>query len=130
MVLLYSYGRASESTARGSVGGQIVSLGAGAFFGVLFVFALVEEAGWDRLVWHDHEWLFGSSDTHLERLAAALLVPLLALPQALHYVLDGLLWRRREPALRALAAFPPRLAASDMAVDNGVLARRARNDMA
>jgi hypothetical protein len=31
----------------------------------------------------------------------ALLVPLLALPQATHYVLDGWIWRRRDhPELR------------------------------
>jgi hypothetical protein len=124
MVLLYSYGRARESGARGSIGGQIVSMGAGAFLGVVLVCALVEEAGWDRLVWHDHEWLFGSGDTRLGSLAAALLVPLLALPQATHYVLDGLLWRRREPALRALGPLWPRWPAFGRA---GELGARTQN---
>jgi hypothetical protein len=39
----------------------------------------------------------------------ALLVPLLALPQATHYVLDGMLWRRgdtrRLPAQRRALGF-------------------------
>jgi len=48
---------------------------------------------WDRGVWQDRSWLFGSpwqiGDLKL------VLVPLLALPQLVHYVLDGFIWRRK-----------------------------------
>ena len=109
MVLLHSYGRASGKH-HGSLGAAIVGRGAVVFVGLLAGCALAEEAGWDRLVWHDHEWLFGATDMTLgdRSVAAALLVPLLALPQAVHYVLDGLLWRRREPAIAVLAEWPSR----------------------
>lgn len=127
MVLLYAYGRAAGGV---SLGGQIVARGALAFFGLVLACAFVEEAGWDRLLWHDREWLFGASETRLGRFAAAFVVPLLALPQATHYILDGLLWRRREPALRALHSFPPLLTSRGGGVENVRSARSARSEMA
>ncbi|OWP62172.1 hypothetical protein CDA63_15685 [Hymenobacter amundsenii] len=67
------------------------------FLGVLFGLALLEEGLWDGLVWREHSAVFGwfqqlpaVSDSAL----LTLLVPLLALPQATHYVLDGFIWRR------------------------------------
>jgi hypothetical protein len=57
------------------------------------------------LVWNDRGWLFGSSSFEVPPAALAFLVPLLALPQGIHYVLDGMLWRRTDtrarPAQRA-----------------------------
>jgi hypothetical protein len=102
MVLAFTYGRAAARSTAPPLGTAIVVRGAAVFVAFLVACALLEEAMWDRLVWHDHDWLFGASDVNLGRLAAALVVPLLALPQAVHYVFDGLLWRRREPALIAL----------------------------
>jgi hypothetical protein len=69
------------------------------FLGCLWLLALLEELLWDRGVWHERPELFGSSlelsDWHVW------LVPLLALPQLSHYLLDGLLWRRgQNPELR------------------------------
>lgn len=67
------------------------------FLGTLFGLALLEEGLWDGLVWQEHPAVFGWFQ-HLPALsdsaALALLVPLLALPQATHYVLDGFIWRR------------------------------------
>jgi hypothetical protein len=61
------------------------------------VLAFVEEMLWDRLVWHDRAWLFGGGDGHaLGAVPLALLVPLLAVPQATHYVRDAVLWRRQD----------------------------------
>jgi len=58
----------------------------------LWTFAYIEELLWDRNIWHERSWLFGhawhTSDW------TTLLVPLLALPQITHYVLDGFLWKR------------------------------------
>ena len=64
-----------------------------AFYGLLAVLALTEEALWDRLVWHDRPMLFGSSDVQLSSFAAAFVVALLTVPQATHYVLDRFIWR-------------------------------------
>ncbi len=66
---------------------------AAAFVAVVWVLAFAEELLWDRLVWHDRDWLFGSGGD--ARRWRWLLVPLLALPQLTHYLLDGLVWRRR-----------------------------------
>ena len=66
------------------------------FVGVLILFSYTEEGLWDGLVWKEHAAVFKpfamlpsvSSD-----LLLALLVPLLALPQSTHYVLDGFIWK-------------------------------------
>jgi hypothetical protein len=57
------------------------------------VVALVEEGLWDNLVWHDHPQYFGDTSVSLSPTALALLVPLLALPQAVHYLTDAFVWR-------------------------------------
>lgn len=96
VVLVWTRTRPGEGEPRASLGAELVASGVAVFAFVLVLLAFVEEAAWDRLVWHDHAWLFGASDVSLGTLATALVVPLLAVPQATHYVLDGLIWRRRE----------------------------------
>ncbi|MDM4018802.1 hypothetical protein [Roseiconus lacunae] len=63
------------------------------FVGLIWVLAYVEELVWDRGVWHEREWLFGSA-WNFEGLETVI-PPLLAVPQVTHYVLDGFIWRRR-----------------------------------
>jgi len=63
------------------------------FLGLLWILAYAEEMFWDRGVWHDRSWFFGSGwEVGSLKLV---LVPLLALPQLVHYVLDGFVWRRK-----------------------------------
>ena len=65
----------------------------------IWVVAYVEELLWDRGVWADRAWLFGTPWA-LPSLRPWL-VPLLAVPQLTHYVLDGFLWRRgSDPRVR------------------------------
>ena len=61
----------------------------------LVAVAWSEEWLWDRLVWHDHSALFPGPDLGPGPAALALVVPLLALPQATHYLLDAWIWRVR-----------------------------------
>ena len=65
---------------------------------ILIALAWFEEGMWDGLIWREHGALFGWSDW-LPRVYSgdwlALVVPLLALPQATHYILDGFIWRMR-----------------------------------
>lgn len=65
------------------------------YVAVLLGLALVEESVWELLVWGEHlgggfvvdgAWMW-------------LVVPLLALPQLTHYVLDGFIWRKPKPPL-------------------------------
>ena len=66
------------------------------FIGTLILLSYTEEGLWDGLVWRDHAQIFKvfnklpllSSDMLL-----AIVVPLLALPQSTHYVLDGFIWK-------------------------------------
>ncbi|HMJ10438.1 MAG TPA: hypothetical protein VK524_03475 [Polyangiaceae bacterium] len=100
LALLWAYTRERRREAPESLGSQLAAGGVGAFAGVVLVLAFVEELLWDRLVWKERSWFFGSSEVELGALALALLVPLLALPQAVHYVLDGFLWRRGDTRRR------------------------------
>ena len=66
------------------------------FLGLLFLFAYFEEAIWDALVWKEHGVVFGFNNLQLPELNNTLLsfvVPLLALPQITHYILDGFIWK-------------------------------------
>lgn len=96
MALLWFYARERSREVPRSAVGAVVRGGVVAFLAVVVALALAEEAAWDLLVWHDHTFLFGGERDAplLGPLARAFVVPLLALPQATHYVLDALLWRR------------------------------------
>lgn len=63
------------------------------FLATLWALAYAEELVWHRGVWHEKNWLFGGN-WDLGDLKI-FLVPLLAIPQLTHYVLDGFIWRRR-----------------------------------
>jgi len=62
------------------------------FLTPLLALALLEEGLWDALVWQEHVWLFGVWPEPPDWLAWVA-VPVLALPQVTHYVLDGFIWR-------------------------------------
>ena len=64
-----------------------------AFYGVLLLFALLEEGLWERYVWHSYLPGLGVDVETLGAVAVSLWVALLSLPQITHYVLDGVLWR-------------------------------------
>jgi hypothetical protein len=63
------------------------------FLATLWALAYLEELFWHRGVWHDKNWLFGAN-WELGNLKI-FLVPLLAIPQLTHYVLDGFIWRKK-----------------------------------
>lgn len=93
-VLLHAYARARSETRPASVVASVVRAGIPAFLCVLLALAVAEEALWDRLVWRDHANLFGWLPQPDAARWLWLVVPLLTLPQSVHYVLDALLWRR------------------------------------
>lgn len=89
--LIYMYARMRRETA-GPVY-RSLSLNWPVFLATLWALAYVEELFWSRGVWHERTWLFGANWdwTALK----VWLVPLLAVPQLTHYILDGFIWRRR-----------------------------------
>lgn len=64
--------------------------------------AFVEEGLWDCLVWHDHAMLFPLPQFEPAAGLLVFLVPLFALPQSTHYLLDAWIWRvgPKNPDLR------------------------------
>jgi len=98
LLLRYARGRLAEG-GYGALA-PVVRAGLPGFLGVLLVLALGEELLWDKLVWHERSRLFGEDGLWLSADVMALVVPLLALPQATHYLLDAFIWKPgREPAL-------------------------------
>lgn len=93
--LLWAFARARSREAPELFLSRVAAGGVGLFLGFVLVLAFVEEFAWDRLVNHSRPWLFGESVPLSEPWALTLLVPLLAVPQATHYALDALLWRRK-----------------------------------
>ncbi len=63
------------------------------FVGVVWLLAYAEELFWDCGVWHERPWFFGPGWEIGD--FEPFLVPLLAVPQVTHYILDGIIWRRR-----------------------------------
>jgi hypothetical protein len=97
--LLWAFSRARAIEAPTAVVARIAALGVGAFAFVALALAFSEELAWDRLVWHEAPPWFGGPAREtplLGPIARALVVPLLAVPQATHYVLDAVLWRRKD----------------------------------
>lgn len=68
------------------------------FIIILILFAYLEEGLWDGLIWKEHQTIFNvfsSLPQVKSRELLSILIPLLALPQATHYVLDGFIWKAK-----------------------------------
>lgn len=91
LALVYWYTRTRRAKASGPY--RLLARGPVTFILTLWLLAYVEELFWDRGMWHERSWLFGGA-WEIESLKM-LFVPLLALPQVTHYVLDGFIWRRK-----------------------------------
>ncbi|MCW3084006.1 MAG: hypothetical protein JWP12_1372 [Bacteroidetes bacterium] len=67
------------------------------FLGFLIVLAYAEELLWDGFIWKEHGSVFPTSaflpDLTDSKNLMSLLIPLLALPQLLHYFIDGFIWK-------------------------------------
>jgi hypothetical protein len=73
------------------------------FLGILFILAFAEEGLWDLAVWKEHGNLFpslGKKGWEIPDGALTFIVPLLALPQITHYILDGFIWKIRKDDFR------------------------------
>lgn len=68
------------------------------FIGLIFLFAFVEEGLWDLTLWKEHKSVFGTGhlfNVNLDDTMLSFVVPLLAVPQLTHYILDGFIWKIR-----------------------------------
>ena len=95
MALVWIYGRRKWTDERSWRHRIHRPAAAGIFVGLLLVLAYFEEGLWDLFLWREHAVAFG----HVALPFAApealrhLVVPLLTVPQATHYVLDAWIWR-------------------------------------
>lgn len=70
------------------------------FVGFLVVLAYLEEMLWDGLIWKEHISVFPLStllpDLTGFKSLTSLVIPLLALPQLMHYFIDGFIWKMKK----------------------------------
>lgn len=96
-VLTLRYGRMRAAMGAPTLA-RLAKLGLPAMLAIPLLLAAFEETLWHRHVFHDQTALFGLPPDSATpgALGLTLLVPLLALPQATHYLLDAFIWRRRD----------------------------------
>ncbi|MGE0824548.1 MAG: hypothetical protein AB7G75_11390 [Candidatus Binatia bacterium] len=101
LVYWYSRQRAQQTTTNTTY--RLLTRTPLLFLGALWFLAYIEEYMWDRTLWHERSWLFGSAWSITD--LSVIIVPLLVLPQVTHYVLDGFIWKREQhPLLNRLVA--------------------------
>lgn len=112
VVLVWWTGKRTAALGQpAALGGRVYALSwLPVFIAPLVILAVSEEWLWDRLLWHDHPGLFGTSavDLSLSDVQTALVLGLLSTPQVSHYLLDGHIWRMdsSNPGLRQAWASP------------------------
>jgi hypothetical protein len=68
------------------------------FLITLLLLAYFEESLWDGLVWKENQSVFLSFSflpNNTDQFWLSFIVPLLAIPQVTHYVLDGFIWKKK-----------------------------------
>jgi hypothetical protein len=65
------------------------------FLGIIFLLAFLEEGLWDAMVWKEHRRVFSlfSFRISFTESLLSIIVPLLAVPQLTHYIIDGYIWK-------------------------------------
>ena len=73
------------------------------FLLIIFSLAFIEESLWDISVWKEHRNIFAGGwlpEIHFNEQLLNFIVPLLALPQLTHYILDGFIWKIRKDEIK------------------------------
>jgi hypothetical protein len=96
LALVHAYGQARWRVSPAPIARVFGPRAWPLYLAPLLAAAWIEEWAWDRTLWNEHAALFAGPAWTLGPAALALLVPLLALPQATHYLLDAWIWRRKD----------------------------------
>ncbi len=99
MALIWIYG--NKNYNKQSKSGNFLRIifskyGIAVFLVIIFLLAYIEEGLWDMTVWKEHQNIFKVFrliDVQISGQLLNFLVPLLALPQITHYVIDGFIWK-------------------------------------
>jgi hypothetical protein len=105
MALVWIYGRKNYPHKKGNRFLQLVfsRYGILIFLSLIFLFAFIEEGLWDFIVWKEHSVVFNFNSlpaVNISDKALSFIIPLLALPQITHYILDGFIWKIKEDNFR------------------------------
>ncbi|HET9056660.1 MAG TPA: hypothetical protein VFN30_07425 [Chitinophagaceae bacterium] len=99
MFLIWVYGK--KNYANNTKGGTFLKkvfskYGWLIFLGIIFILAYSEEGLWDLFVWNENRKIFdviNAASVNIDNRWLNIIVPLLAVPQLTHYVIDGFIWR-------------------------------------
>lgn len=98
MALIWIYGRKKyvDKAKPAFIGSFFTLKGLVYFIGVIILLSFLEEGIWDAMIWNDHKKIF-TFFSYVPRVTdnnlLAFIVPLLALPQITHYIIDGFIWK-------------------------------------
>jgi hypothetical protein len=134
LAFVWIYGRARFAEVATPVARVFTARRWPLYLAPLLLVAFLEEWAWDLFVWHDRATLFPGPALPLTAATLALVVPMLALPQATHYVLDAWIWRVRpeNPDLARYLGFGPAQALASpplQALSRSSVARAASRPM-
>lgn len=101
MALIWVYGKKRTEATAGSSYGKLITRFFSKYGIVLFLLSMVlmayvEEGFWDAWIWKEHKSAFSifyMFSFQPQKEVLALLIPLLALPQITHYIIDGYIWK-------------------------------------
>lgn len=102
MALIWIYGKKTHGNTKSShrvLRWVFSKYGLIIFLGLIFLLALLEEALWEVAVWKEHSGIFFTNrfdQVTLNHQWLSLVVPLLAVPQITHYIVDGFIWKVKE----------------------------------
>lgn len=96
LAIVWVYGRRADYAASPFLRGVFEKRRWLVFLGIVIALAYMEEWAWDRFIWHEQGDLFLFPAVELSVELQTLLVPLLALPQATHYLLDAWIWKTKK----------------------------------
>ena len=68
------------------------------FVGLIFCMAYLEEGFWDTFIWREHSETFGwmyFTENIEDNQILAFIIPLLIMPQVVHYILDAYIWKNK-----------------------------------
>jgi len=101
MALVWAFGQKRPTPQPYALTALFSPLALPIFIGLLWMLSYLEEAAWHTLIWREHLSLFTWALPLFEPVTSTallgILVPLLAVPQATHYVLDAFVWKVRRP---------------------------------
>lgn len=98
LVWIFSHKAPKSDIEAKSLGQNRIKYSLLGFLGLIFLLAYIEEGLWDAFLWKEHQGIFGLFTFNGGPLLLNFIIPLLAVPQITHYIIDGYIWKIKKNA--------------------------------